>query len=82
MNNEQKIEVLNTLAQIYNDRNDGYETASKETDEQDLKSFFGQLTKTSQSFKQELAGEITKSGGSATNGTKTTGKLFRVWMDV
>ena len=82
MNNEKTIEVLNTLVQINNDRIEGYETASKETDEQDLKSFFGKLTKTSQNCKQELAGEITKLGGTATEGTKTTGKFFRVWMDV
>ena len=82
MNNEKTIEVLNTLVQINNDRIDGYETASKETEEQDLKSFFGQLTKTSQSCRQELTGEITKLGGTATEGTKTTGKFFRVWMDV
>lgn len=82
MNNEKTIEVLNTLVQINNDRIEGYETASKETEEQDLKSFFGQLTKTSQSCRQELTGEITKLGGTATEGTKTTGKFFRVWMDV
>ena len=82
MNNEKTIEVLNTLVQINNDRIEGYETASKETEEQDLKSFFGQLTKTSQSCRQELTGEITKLGVTATEGTKTTGKFFRVWMDV
>ena len=82
MNNEKTIEVLNTLVQINNDRIDGYETASKETEEQDLKNFLGQLTKTSQNCRQELTGEITKLGGTATDGTKTTGKFFRVWMDV
>ena len=82
MNNEKTIEVLNTLVQINNDRIDGYETASKETKEQDLQTFFGELTKTSKKNNHELSGEITRLGGTATDGTKTTGKFFRVWMDV
>lgn len=82
MNNEKTIEVLNTLVQINNDRINGYETASKETEEQDLKTFFGELGQTSEKCNQELTGEITKLGGTATESTKTTGKFFRVWMDV
>ncbi len=82
MENDKTIEVLNTLVQINNDRIEGYETASKETKEQDLETFFDDLTKTSKKNNQELAGEIIRLGGSATDGTKTTGKFFRVWMDV
>jgi hypothetical protein len=33
--------VLNTLIIINNDRIEGYETAAKETEEQDLKVLFG-----------------------------------------
>ena len=82
MENEKTIEVLNTLVQINNDRIEGYETAIKETEEQDLETFFGVLTQTSKKNNQELTGEITRLGGTATEGTKTTGKFFRVWMDV
>ncbi len=82
MENDKTIEVLNTLVQINNDRIEGYETASKETKEHDLETFFDDLTKTSKKNNQELAGEIIRLGGSATDGTKTTGKFFRVWMDV
>ena len=82
MNNEKMIDALNTLVQINNDRINGYETASKETEEQDLKTFFGTQLRTSQKCKQELTGEITNLGGTATESTKTTGKFFRVWMDV
>ena len=39
MNTEKSIEILNSLIQINNDRIQGYETASKETEEVDLKSF-------------------------------------------
>lgn len=82
MEYEKTIDVLNTLIQINNDRIEGYETASKETEEEDLKSFFSELTQTSQYCKQELSEEVIKLGGTPTEGTKTTGKFFRVWMDV
>jgi len=48
MDNEKTIDVLNTLIQINNDRIEGYETASKETEEHDLKTMFAQFTKTSE----------------------------------
>ena len=82
MNNEKTIEVLNILVQINNDRIEGYETASKETEEQDLKTVFAQFSATSQKCKQELEAEVKKLGGEPTEGTRTTGKFFRVWMDV
>jgi uncharacterized protein (TIGR02284 family) len=43
---------------------------------------FSQFTQTSQKCRQELANEITSLGGSPTEETKNTGKLFRAWMDV
>lgn len=82
MDNEKTIDVLNKLIQINNDRIEGYETASKETEEHDLKTMFAQFTKTSEKNNQELSTEITKLGGTPTDGTKNTGKFFRVWMDV
>lgn len=82
MNNEKTIEILNALVQINNDRIDGYETASKETEEPDLKTLFAELGSTSRQCKQELSREITNLGGTATEGTKIAGKFFRVWMDV
>jgi len=82
MNNEKTIEVLNTLVEINNDRIEGYETAVKETDEIDLKSLFARLIHTSLTCKQELIEEIHKMGGMSVTGTRTSGKFFRVWMDV
>ena len=82
MEKEKTIEVLNTLITINNDRIEGYETAAKETEEQDLKLFFNELKQTSLHCNKELTVEVTKLGGTATDGTKTTGKFFRVWMDV
>jgi uncharacterized protein (TIGR02284 family) len=82
MENEKTIEVLNTLITINNDRIEGYETASKETEEQDLKTLFAQFSATSKKCRQELTNEVNRLGGTATEGTLTTGKFFRVWMDV
>ena len=82
MEKEKTIEVLNTLITINNDRIEGYDTATKETDEQDLKTLFAEFTATSQKCKQELVTEVTKLGGKIAEGTMTSGKFFRVWMDV
>ena len=82
MENEKTIAALNTLITINNDRMEGYETAAKETEEQDLKSLFAQFSSTSQKCKQELTNEVSKLGGTSAEGTLTTGKLHRVWMDV
>ena len=82
MDQEKSIDVLNTLIEINNDRIEGYETASEETEEIDLKTLFSQLMKTSQNCKMELVDEVRKMGGTPIEGTRTTGKFFRVWMDV
>jgi uncharacterized protein (TIGR02284 family) len=82
MEKEKTIAVLNTLITINNDRIEGYETASKETEEQDLKTLFAQFSSTSKKCRQELTNEVTRLGGTASEGTLTTGKFFRVWMDV
>lgn len=82
MNRENAIEVLNALITINNDRIEGYETASKETEELDLKSLFAQFISTSQKCRYELVNEVNKLGGEEAEGTLTSGKFFRVWMDV
>ena len=82
MDNKKTIEVLNSLITINNDRIEGYETAAKETDEQELKTLFAQFSSTSQKCKTELIAEVNKLGGTPAEGTLTSGKFFRVWMDV
>jgi uncharacterized protein (TIGR02284 family) len=82
MDKTKSIDVLNTLIEINNDRIEGYETASKETEEADLKTLFSELIRTSQKCKTELVNEVKKCGGEPIEGTKTSGKFFRVWMDV
>ena len=80
--NEKSVEVLNNLLEINNDRIEGYSHASKETDEADLKTLFSQFSSTSYKCKQELTAEVLKLGGTPIEGTRTTGKLYRAWMDV
>ncbi len=82
MNNEKSIDVLNTLIQINNDRIEGYETASKETDNSDLQNLFSDLIETSEKCKAELTEEVERLGGTPIEGTKTSGKFFRAWMDI
>jgi len=82
METEKIIKVLNTLLEINNDRIEGYETASKETNDNELITLFAKLARTSSKCKQELTCEIDKLGGTPTESTKTTGKFFRAWMDV
>jgi uncharacterized protein (TIGR02284 family) len=82
METEKTIDVLNKLVTINNDRIEGYQTASEETEEQDLKALFQQFIDTSQKCRRELVNEVNRLGGEVAEGTKTTGKFFRVWMDV
>lgn len=82
MNQEKAIDVLNSLIIINNDRIEGYETASKETKDSELKTLFSKLTATSQRCKAQLISEVLRMGGTPDEGTRVTGKFFRVWMDV
>lgn len=82
MENEKMIEVLNKLIVINNDRIEGYETASKETEASDLKTLFSEFIRTSKNCKTELFEEVNRLEGIPDEGTRITGKFFRVWMDV
>lgn len=76
------IDVLNSLVIINNDRIEGYKTASNETSEADLKALFLNFIETSERCRKELVAEVIKIGGIPNEGTRMTGKFFRVWMDV
>jgi uncharacterized protein (TIGR02284 family) len=81
-NNQEIVGSLNNLIQINNDRIQGYLTAAQETDQDDLKSVFSEMMTASQECRRELVQEVVKLGGTPIEGTTTSGKLFRVWMDV
>lgn len=82
MENQKSIDALNELIEINNDRIEGYETAAKETKSGDLKRLFAELSDTSQHNLSELRAEVNRLGGKPEEGTRITGKFFRVWMDV
>lgn len=82
MDNEKKIEVFNSLIVINNDRIEGYKTAEAEAQETDLKMLFSDLMETSVHNRKELVEEVKNLGGTPDEGTRVTGKFFRVWMDV
>ncbi len=81
MRNEKTISVLNSLIEINNDRIKGYELALKETHEADMKELFSVLIETSGNCIEELILEVKRIGGKASEETKTSGKIFAIWMD-
>lgn len=82
MDKEEMIDGLNNLIEINNDRIEGYEKASKETDDTDLTSLFTACIRTSEKCRLELIDEVLFLGGTPAEGTKVSGKFFRAWMDV
>lgn len=81
MDKDKTIDVLNDLIEINNDRIEGYQTASGETEDFDLKALFAGFVKTSQKCREELVDEVKLLGGKPAEGTKVSGKFFRAWMD-
>jgi uncharacterized protein (TIGR02284 family) len=76
------IKGLNDLVEINNDRVEGYEKASGETNDSDLKSLFNKMASHSREFRKELSAEIIRMGETPTQGTRTSGKFYRAWMDI
>ncbi len=82
MDNEKTIDALNSLIVINNDRIEGYKTAEAEAKETDLKMLFSDVMLTSLQNNRELSAEVTRLGGTPDDGTKLSGKIYRLWMDV
>jgi uncharacterized protein (TIGR02284 family) len=83
--NDRAAEIINDLVQINNDRIEGYDRAIKEAKDSDadLKSTFEQMKTESVRNKEELSSLSRKLGGEPeTQGSKLTGKIYRVWMDL
>ncbi|HVU54758.1 MAG TPA: PA2169 family four-helix-bundle protein [Puia sp.] len=83
-NTQTTIEVLNDLIQINNDRIVGYEKAIKETksEDEDLKVLYASMIAESHRNKIALATEVQALGAETQQGTTTSGKIYRAWMDV
>src|SRR6201996_2470609 len=83
-NSKETIEVLNDLVQINNDRITGYEKAIKESkpEDTDLKILYAAMVAESHRMKIALATEVQTLGAEVEQGTTTSGKIYRAWMDV
>jgi len=80
--NKKTVSLINELIIINHDRIEGYEKATKETEDPQLKSLFTHLADESRQFKNELVREVVNQGGSPSEGTSTSGKIYRAWMDI
>ncbi len=83
-------ETLNDLVLINNDRIAGYEKALEElksreegsTEDLDLTVLFQRMIDESRENRMALGHEVQVAGGEMAEGTMTSGKLYRAWMDV
>lgn len=83
-------EILNELVLINNDRIAGYEKALDElksrddaaSQDLDLHVLFQRMIAESRDNRNALGQEIQASGGEMAEGTMTSGKIYRAWMDV
>ncbi|HEX8515466.1 MAG TPA: PA2169 family four-helix-bundle protein [Bacteroidia bacterium] len=80
--NNNTVSLINDLIIINHDRIEGYERAAKETEDPQLKSLFTSMADESRQFKNELVREVVNQGGSPAEGTTTSGKVYRAWMDI
>jgi uncharacterized protein (TIGR02284 family) len=83
-NKEDTIEVLNDLVQINNDRITGYEKAIRETkpEDDDLKILYATMIAESHRNKIALATEVQALGAEIEQGTTSSGKIYRAWMEL
>ena len=83
-NTKETIEVLNDLVMVNNDRIAGYEKAIKETkrEDDDLKILYATMIAESHRIKIALATEVQTMGAEIQQGSTTSGKIYRAWMDV
>lgn len=84
MNLEKQSETLNDLVLINNDRMEGYKKGMEELKDEDfdLRSVFQERIDQSNHFHTELSKELILSNKEVEEGTKTSGKIYRAWMDV
>lgn len=77
-----RVEALNDLIRINNDRVDGYTKAALQTADEDLRSLFTSLATQSSQFATELKKYVREEGEDPAEGTTVSGKIYRTWMDV
>jgi uncharacterized protein (TIGR02284 family) len=82
--NERAAEIVNDLVRINNDRIEGYDRAMKEAkaEDNDLRSTFERMKRESVKYREELSDLARQLGSEPGKGTRTDGKIYRVWMDL
>jgi uncharacterized protein (TIGR02284 family) len=78
---DKQIEILNSLIEINSDRIEGYNTATANVKDLDLKLLFSQFMQTSENCKNELVEMILELRGTAIIDTDTMAMIHRAWMD-
>lgn len=81
-NYESQVNVINDLIVMNNDRVQGYEYATTETEDVALKRVFEQFAQQSREYATILSSEVRKLGGEASTSTSTSGKFYRAWMEI
>lgn len=88
-NTKDLIDTLNDLVLINNDRIAGYEKAieelkskDNEEDNLDLVILFETMIDDSRQIRNALGTEVQVLGGEMAEGTMTSGKIYRAWMDL
>lgn len=80
---EEKNNVINELIQYNNDRIDGYEKVSTETDviDADLRALFVKMANDSRSYRKELGDLVTRMGGKVETEGSVSARIHRAWID-
>jgi len=81
-NTMQNKETLNDLIEINNDRIEGYNKASEQTKDEDLRTLFSKMSAQSSVLAGELKQLVRGEGDEPEEGTTFRGKIYRAWMDV
>lgn len=79
---QHQISALNDLVKTNNDRITGYKKAILDTDDASLKTVFESYTDQSSGYVNELNDYIHHLGGTPTDGTTLSGKVYHTWMDL
>lgn len=82
MNTKKSIAVLNKLVEINNDRLQGYNVAIDESEDAELQILFADFKEISDHCIAELSEQIAGLGGLSTDSSSSSGKLYRIWMDI
>ncbi|MEO5892140.1 MAG: PA2169 family four-helix-bundle protein [Ferruginibacter sp.] len=89
-NSQDTIDILNDLVLINNDRIAGYEKAIEELkstkdagqEDLDLTVLFEKMIDDSRDIRNALGKEVQVLGGTMAEGTMSSGKIYRAWMDI